>query len=58
MKETDQSIMGKRKMLYSDIINLVIREDYRGKMYNEILLWGNYNIRRGKYIVMNEHFKF
>ena len=58
LKEIDQSIRGKRKALYSDIINLIIREDYRGKMYNEILLWCNYNIRRGKYIVMNEHFKF
>ncbi len=37
LKETDQSIRGKKKMVYSDIINLVIREDYKGKMYNEIL---------------------
>ena len=41
LKETDQSIRGKRKILYSDIINIVIREDYRGKMYNEIVFWGN-----------------
>jgi len=37
LKETDQSIRGKRKITYSDIIDLVIREDYRGKMYKEIL---------------------
>jgi len=58
LKETDQSIRGKRKIMHSDTINLVIREDYRGKMYYEILEWCNYNIRRRKYIVMNEHFKF
>ncbi len=58
LEEIDQSIRGKRKIMYSDIINLIIREDYRGKMYDEILLWCNYNIRRGKYIVMNEKIKF
>jgi len=58
LKEIDRSIRGKRKILYSDIINLIMREDNRGKMYNEILLWCNYNIRRGKYIVLNEQNKF
>jgi len=58
LKEIDQSIRGKRKIMYSDIINLIMREDNRGKMYNEILLWCNYNIRRSKYIVMNEQIKF
>ena len=45
-------------MLYSNIINIVIRDDYRGKIYNGILLWSNYNLRRDKCVVMNEHFKF
>ena len=58
LKEIDRSIRGKRKILYSDIINLIMREDNRGKMYNEIILWCNYNIRRGKYIVLNEQNKF
>ena len=58
LKEIDQSIRGKRKVMYSDIINLIIREDYRGKMYNEILLWCNYNIRQGKYIIIDEQIKF
>ena len=58
LKEIDRSIRGKRKILYSDIINLIMREDNRGKMYNEIILWCNYNIRQGKYIVLNEQNKF
>jgi len=35
--------------MYSDIINLIARENYSGKLYNEIMLWCNYNIRQGKY---------
>ena len=58
MKDLDQSIKGKRKIMYSDIINLIIRENYRGKIYNEILLWCNYKIRQGKHIVLLEQIKF
>lgn len=58
MKEIDQSIQGKRKIMYSDIINLIIREDYRGKMFNDIILWCNYKIRQGKYNVLIEKIEF
>ena len=58
IKEINQSIKGKRKIMYSDIINLIIREDYRGKMFNDIILWCNYNIRQGKYNVLIEQIKF
>ena len=58
LKEIDHSIKGKRKTMYSDIINLIIREDYRGKMFNEIILWCNYKIRQGKYIVLIKQTKF
>jgi len=54
MKEIDKSLKGKRKIMYSDIINLIIREDYRGKMFNEVILWCNYKIRQGKYYVLIE----
>ena len=47
LKETDQSIRRKRKMIYSDIINIIIREDNRGKLFNEIILWCNYKIEQG-----------
>ncbi|NVM43618.1 MAG: hypothetical protein HWN79_01775 [Candidatus Lokiarchaeota archaeon] len=58
IKEIEQSIKGKRKIMYSDIINLIIRENYRGKMFNEIILWCNYKIKQGKYNVLIEHIKF
>lgn len=58
MKEIDQSIKGKRKIMYSDIINLIIIEDYRGKMFNEIILWCNYKIKQGKYNVLIEQITF
>ncbi|TET61830.1 MAG: hypothetical protein E3J52_00335 [Promethearchaeota archaeon] len=45
----NQIIKGKRNVMYSDIINLIARENYSGKLYNEIILWCNYNIRQGKY---------
>ena len=58
IKEIEQSIKGKRKIMYSDIINLIIRENYRGKLFNEIIIWCNYKIKQGKYNVSIEHIKF
>jgi len=52
VKELDLIIKGKREIMYSDIINLIIREGYRGEIYNEIILWCNYNIRQGYTIVV------
>lgn len=43
-----QIIKGKREIMYSDIINLIIREGYIGKNYNLLILWCNYKIRLGK----------
>jgi hypothetical protein len=56
-KELNLIIKGKREIMYSDIINLIIREDYKGEIYNDIILWCNYNIRQGKYIVIIEQIK-
>lgn len=58
LKEIEKSIKGKRKIMYSDIINLIIRKDYRGKMFNEIILWCNYKIRQGKYFFLNDQIIF
>ena len=52
INEIDRSIKGKRKIMYYDIINLIIREDYRGKLFNEIILWCNYKIKQGEYFVL------
>jgi len=56
-KELNFILKGKREIMYSDIINLIIREGYKGEIYNEIILWCNYNIRQGKYIVVIEQIK-
>ena len=50
IKKINQILKGKREVMYSDIINIIARENYSGKLYNEIMLWCNYNIRQGKYI--------
>ncbi len=51
-KNINQIIKGKRDVMYSDIINLIARENCSGKLYNEIILWCNYNIRQGKYFAI------
>ena len=51
-KNINQIIKGKRDVMYSDIINLIARENYSGKLYNEIILWCNYNIKQGKYFAI------
>lgn len=51
-KKINRVIKRKREIMYSDIINLIARGNFRGKLYNEILLWCNYNIRQGKYFVI------
>ena len=56
-KELNLVIKGKREIMYSDIINLIIREGYKGEIYNELILWCNYNIRQGKCIVVIEQIK-
>ena len=41
-------IRGRRKIMYSDVINLIIREGYIGDIYSKLILWCNYKIRQGK----------
>ncbi|MFX0072458.1 MAG: hypothetical protein ACFFAO_15340 [Candidatus Hermodarchaeota archaeon] len=43
-----ERIRGKRKIMYSDVINLIIREGYIGDLYSKLILWCNYKIRLGK----------
>ncbi|MEJ2250530.1 MAG: hypothetical protein P8Y70_13040 [Candidatus Lokiarchaeota archaeon] len=42
---------GKRKVMYSDIINYINRNNYSNKNYNEIIIWCNYKIRYGAIFV-------
>lgn len=39
---------GKRDIMYPDIINVIIREGYIGKKYDQLILWCNYKIRLGE----------
>ena len=42
---------GKREIMYSDIINLIIREGHRGEIYNQLIRWCNFHIRNGNLII-------
>lgn len=47
-------INGRREIMYSDIINLMNKNEYIGEIYNQLLLWCNYKIRLGKIYVESE----
>jgi len=49
--ELNPKIKEKREIMYSDIINFVIRKGYKGALFNNLLIWCNYNIRSGRLIV-------
>ena len=51
IKMLKQKIRGKREIMYSDIINLIIREGYMEDNYRKLILWCNYKIRLGKTFV-------
>jgi len=44
-------INGKRKIMYSDIINLISREGYNGDKFHQLILWCNYKIRLGEIFI-------
>jgi len=46
--QLNKIFQGKREIMYSDIINLIIREGKVGDNYNELILWCNYKIRLGE----------
>jgi len=47
-KKINKILAGKRNIMYSDIINLIIREGYDGENYKQIIVWCNYKIRLGE----------
>ncbi len=47
----EKIFQGRRRIMYSDTINLIIREDKIGHSYNELILWCNYKIRLGEIFV-------
>ncbi len=40
-------IKGKRKLMYSDIINFIAREGIKDELCNNLIIWCNYKIRFG-----------
>ena len=44
-------IRNKRQITYSDIINFIIKENYKNEIYTQIIVWCNYNIRKGNFFV-------
>lgn len=50
-RKLDEILQGKREIMYSDIINLIIREGKVGENYNNLILWCNYKIRLGETFV-------
>ena len=51
INKLNRILKGKREIMYSDIINLIIREGYFGEGYNQLILWCNYKIRLGETFV-------
>lgn len=50
-RKLNEKFQGKREIMYSDIINLIIREGKVGENYNNLILWCNYKIRLGETFV-------
>ncbi len=51
ISKIEKLLQGKRELMYSDIINLIIRENYYGDIYNNLIIWCSYNIKNGKSVV-------
>ncbi len=51
IRKLKQIINGKREIMYSDIINLIIREGCFGEEYKQLIIWCNYKIRLGNLYV-------
>ena len=49
--ELKKLVRNKRQITYSDIINYLIKQDYKGEIYTQIILWCNYNIRKGNFFL-------
>lgn len=51
MNKLNKIISGKRRIMYSDIINFVIREGMKGDNSKQLILWCNYKMRCGEIFV-------
>jgi len=48
IRRVKQILNGKREIMYSDVINFIIREGDIGEEYKQLIIWCNYKIRLGK----------
>jgi hypothetical protein len=53
INKLEKLLQVQRDVMYSDILNIIIREGYYGDLYNRLIIWCNYNIKNGKYFVKN-----
>ena len=51
INKLNKIIKGKRKIMYSDIINLIMREGINDDTNNQLIIWCNYKIRLGDVFV-------
>jgi hypothetical protein len=51
MNKLNKIISGKRRIMYSDIINFVIRDGMKGDNSKQLILWCNYKMRCGEIFV-------
>jgi hypothetical protein len=51
VEELKKSLDFSREIMYSDIINWIIRKNHKSRKYNQLLLWCNYKIRFGEEFV-------
>jgi len=51
LDKLNRIMKGKRRIMYSDIINLILREGLNGESYNNLIIWCNYKIRIGEIFV-------
>jgi len=48
IKELNQVIKGNRRIMYSDIINFIVKKGIKDELSKQLLLWCNYRIRIGE----------
>ncbi len=51
MIQLDKMINGKRGIMYSDIINLIVREGIKDDKSKQLILWCNYKMKFGEIFV-------
>lgn len=47
IKQLEDKIKGQRKIMYSDLINLIAKEGYKGEDVNKLIRWCGNKIKNG-----------